>query len=139
MPETTSTRNSGEDWTEEDLQKLRELAEGNTPTGVISLKLGRSEEAVRAKAQAEVISPAPASLRSRRPGPGSRRLARMVQLPRTRPDRRWPLGCGEVASPGYVVPRGAGRGANSWKLMVEFECGAGVRVSKSAARGRMRR
>jgi hypothetical protein len=32
---------------------LRELADGNTPTGVISVKLGRSEHAIRAKAQAE--------------------------------------------------------------------------------------
>jgi hypothetical protein len=43
------------------VQQLRELADGNTPTGVISLRLGRSDDAVRAKAQAEGISLAPAN------------------------------------------------------------------------------
>jgi hypothetical protein len=61
MAETESTRNSGEEWTEADVQQLRDLADGNTPTGAISLKLGRSEDAVRAKAQAEGIYLAPAN------------------------------------------------------------------------------
>jgi hypothetical protein len=61
MSEPTSTRNSGEEWTDDDVQQLRELAEGNTPAGAISLRLGRSEDAVRAKAQAEGISLAPAN------------------------------------------------------------------------------
>jgi hypothetical protein len=33
MPETKSTRNSGEDWTEEDLQQLREFAEATLRPG----------------------------------------------------------------------------------------------------------
>jgi hypothetical protein len=59
MAETQSNRNSGEAWTDDDVQQLRELAEGNTPVGVMSLKLGRTEDAVRAKAQAENISLSP--------------------------------------------------------------------------------
>jgi hypothetical protein len=45
-----STRNTGKQWTPEDNRQLRELARGNTPTRVIGLKLGRTEDAVRAKA-----------------------------------------------------------------------------------------
>jgi hypothetical protein len=59
MTDAKSTRNSGEEWTDDDVQQLRDLANGNTPTDVISLRLGRSADAVRAKAQAEGISLAP--------------------------------------------------------------------------------
>jgi hypothetical protein len=59
MAETKSTRNSGQEWTDEDVQALRELAEGNTPVGVMSVKLGRTEDAIRDKAQAEGISLSP--------------------------------------------------------------------------------
>ncbi len=45
-----STRNSGKHWTSKDKQQLRQLARQNTPTRVIGLKLGRSEDAVRSKA-----------------------------------------------------------------------------------------
>jgi len=40
---------------------LRQLAKGNTPTGVISLKLGRTPIAIRGKAQREGISLKPAN------------------------------------------------------------------------------
>jgi hypothetical protein len=40
---------------------LRSLAKGNTPTGVLSLKLERPEGAVRSKAQREGISLKPAN------------------------------------------------------------------------------
>ena len=43
-------------WTEADLRKLKSLARGNTPTGVISLKLQRPVAAIRSKAQREGIS-----------------------------------------------------------------------------------
>lgn len=43
-------RNSGTPWSKEDVQQLRSLARDNTPTRVIGLKLGRTEDAVRAKA-----------------------------------------------------------------------------------------
>jgi len=40
---------------------FRQLAKGNTPTGVISLKIGRTETAIRGKPQREGISLAPAN------------------------------------------------------------------------------
>jgi hypothetical protein len=49
-------RNSGNAWTSSDINELQRLAAGNTPTRVIGLKLGRSEDAVRAKASEEGIS-----------------------------------------------------------------------------------
>lgn len=45
-----STRNSGKAWSRADEAKLRQLAKGNTPTRVIGLKLGRTENAVRSRA-----------------------------------------------------------------------------------------
>lgn len=50
------TRNAGQAWTSEEVQTLRKLARENTPTRVIGLKLGRTEEAVRAKASELGIS-----------------------------------------------------------------------------------
>ncbi|WP_433169244.1 hypothetical protein [Kribbella sp. CA-247076] len=58
MPETTR-RNSGHEWTENEIAELRELAGGNTPVGVMSVKLGRTEDAIRSKAQSEGISLSP--------------------------------------------------------------------------------
>lgn len=43
-------------WTTSDIDRLRELAEENTPTRVIGLKMGRTEDAIRSKAAAEHIS-----------------------------------------------------------------------------------
>lgn len=43
-------RNSGKSWTDNAESQLRSLANKNTPTGVIGLKLGRTEDAVRSKA-----------------------------------------------------------------------------------------
>lgn len=48
-----SNRNSGGRWTGDDLSMLKRLAKENTPTRVIGLKLGRTEEAVRSKARKE--------------------------------------------------------------------------------------
>lgn len=45
-----STRNSGKQWSSNDKVNLAKLAEQNTPTRVIGLKLGRSAEAVYTKA-----------------------------------------------------------------------------------------
>lgn len=53
---TKSTRNTGKPWTKDDVRQLKELAKKNTPTRVIALKLGRTENAVRSKAQAEGVS-----------------------------------------------------------------------------------
>lgn len=43
-------RNSGKPWTATETMKLKDLAKHNTPTRVIGLKLGRTEDAVRSKA-----------------------------------------------------------------------------------------
>jgi len=48
--------NSGKSWTDTDLDKLQKLAKGNTPTGLIAYKLGRSEASVYGKASTEGIS-----------------------------------------------------------------------------------
>ena len=48
MPKTPP--NSGKSWTGADDQQLRKEAAGNTPTRVIALHLGRSEDAVRSRA-----------------------------------------------------------------------------------------
>jgi hypothetical protein len=45
-----------EPWSRDDVRMLKQLAKANTPTGVISLKMGRTETAVRGKAQREGIS-----------------------------------------------------------------------------------
>lgn len=45
-----STRNSGKNWTPAQERDLKQLAQENTPTRVIGLKLGRTENAVRNKA-----------------------------------------------------------------------------------------
>ena len=50
------TRNSGKSWSRVDVLQLRRLANQNTPTRIIGLKLGRTEGAVRAKASEENIS-----------------------------------------------------------------------------------
>ena len=50
------TRNTGKEWTSKDISNLRQLAKQNTPTRVIGLKLGRTEDAVRSKASKNNIS-----------------------------------------------------------------------------------
>ena len=54
-------RRSREPWSAQDVRQLRTLAKGNTPTGVISLKLQRPPAAIRSKAQREGISLKPAN------------------------------------------------------------------------------
>jgi len=51
-----STRNNGKPWTRVEVTELRQFARKNTPTRVIGLKLGRTENAVRTKARDEKIS-----------------------------------------------------------------------------------
>ncbi len=51
-----STSNSGKQWTSQDIKKLNDLSQGNTPTRLIALKLGRTESAVRSKANEKDIS-----------------------------------------------------------------------------------
>ena len=49
-------KNHGSPWSPDDDARLRELARQNTPTRVIGLKLGRTEDAVRNHASEEGIS-----------------------------------------------------------------------------------
>jgi len=51
-----SNRNSGKQWTPTEVKQLRGLAQGNTPTRVIGLKLGRTPAAVQSKASEKGIS-----------------------------------------------------------------------------------
>ena len=48
--------NHGKPWTGEQVQKLNELAKGNTPTRVIGIKLGRTPVSVQGKASEKGIS-----------------------------------------------------------------------------------
>jgi hypothetical protein len=54
-------RRLGQPWSDDEVRRLRTLARGNTPTGVLSLKLGRPPAAIRSKAQREGISLKPAN------------------------------------------------------------------------------
>lgn len=56
-----STKNTGKPWTQEDVAQLKELAAGNTPTGIIGLKLGRTKGSIQSKASQEGISLQPAN------------------------------------------------------------------------------
>jgi hypothetical protein len=51
-----STRNTGNPWTPAEVKQLRQEAKGNMPTRVMGVKHGRTEDAIRAKAQSEGIS-----------------------------------------------------------------------------------
>lgn len=51
-----STRNSGKPWSSSDKQALKQLANKDTPTRVIGLKLGRTAEAVQNKASEMGVS-----------------------------------------------------------------------------------
>jgi len=58
-----TAKKSGQDWTPAQVQELRRLAAGNTPTRVIGLKLERTEAGVRGKASSEGISLKPTNQR----------------------------------------------------------------------------
>ena len=49
-------KNHGKQWSDEEIDQLRGLAEGDTPTRVIGLRLGRTPDAVTNKASEEGIS-----------------------------------------------------------------------------------
>lgn len=51
-----STRNTGKTWSSSDVRDLKQLAQENTPTRVIGLKLGRTEDAIRTKASEKSVS-----------------------------------------------------------------------------------
>lgn len=51
-----STRNTGKPWTPANNTQLRHLAAQNTPTRVIGLLMGRTENAVRSQASEQGVS-----------------------------------------------------------------------------------
>jgi hypothetical protein len=51
-----SPSNHGKQWSPAEVQQLKQLAQQNTPTRVIGLKMGRTEDAVRAKAGETSVS-----------------------------------------------------------------------------------
>lgn len=53
---TKKPTNQGKPWTPQEVQQLQKLANQNTPTRVIGLKMGRSEDAVYSKSRNEGIS-----------------------------------------------------------------------------------
>lgn len=56
-------KNSGLRWRSSDVQELKKLAKGNTPTRIMGLKLGRTPEAVQKKANEEGVSLKPTNQR----------------------------------------------------------------------------
>lgn len=46
----STPKNHGKPWTPAQDQQLRELARGNTPTRVMGVKMGRSEDSIRSRA-----------------------------------------------------------------------------------------
>ena len=54
-----NNRNSGKEWKPAEIKEIKSLAAKNTPTRVIGLKLGRTEDAVRNKASENKISLSP--------------------------------------------------------------------------------
>jgi hypothetical protein len=64
-------KNHGQLWTGQQDKTLRQLARANTPTRVIGLKLGRTEDAVRQRASEKNIS-----LRPTNQSPSNRRRGR---------------------------------------------------------------
>lgn len=51
--------NHGKPWIPQDVQKLRILAEQNTPTRVIGLKLGRTEDSIYSQSSQAGVSLSP--------------------------------------------------------------------------------
>lgn len=52
----TDPKNHGKRWTPSEIKELKNLSKGNTPTGLIAHELGRTKDAVEAKASEENIS-----------------------------------------------------------------------------------
>ena len=48
--------NHGKAWTSPQDAQLRQLANGNTPTRIIGLKMGRTEDAIRDRASEQGVS-----------------------------------------------------------------------------------
>ena len=59
MAKAAYVKNAGKPWTPAEVKQLKELAQANTPTRVIGLKLGRPVGGVQAKASEQKVSLAP--------------------------------------------------------------------------------
>ena len=59
-------RRANKEWKRDEVRQLKDLADGNTPTRVIALKLQRTADAVYAKASDKNISLKPTDRRSNR-------------------------------------------------------------------------
>lgn len=59
MEDRMANENDGKPWTGDDLNQLKTLITENTPTGLIAMKLGRTEDAIRDKCKVEGLSLAP--------------------------------------------------------------------------------
>jgi hypothetical protein len=90
MPETTSSRNSGHEWTQEQVRQLRELAEGNTPVGGDEHEARRTEDAIRSKVQSK--EECNFSRRTRSAKAGTIRARRSAGRARSATSCRWPTG-----------------------------------------------
>jgi hypothetical protein len=51
-----TAKNNGKPWSPAQVQQLKTLAAGNTPTRVIGLKMGRTPTAVQSKASTEGVT-----------------------------------------------------------------------------------
>lgn len=49
-------KNHGKSWTPAQDRQLRDLARGNTPTRVMGLKMGRTEDSIRSRAADKGVS-----------------------------------------------------------------------------------
>lgn len=56
MEMAKTPKNHGKSWSNQDVSKLEKLVKGNRPTGLLAYELGRTEEAIRAKASELEIS-----------------------------------------------------------------------------------
>ncbi|MBX9865208.1 MAG: hypothetical protein K2Y42_20895 [Hyphomicrobium sp.] len=48
--------NHGKQWKPAEVKQLKQLAKGNTPTGLIAHKMGRTEDSIRSKASETDVS-----------------------------------------------------------------------------------
>lgn len=58
-----TAKNNGKKWTKQDDTQLKKLAEENTPTRIIGLKMGRTPEAIQTMASKKKISLKPTNQR----------------------------------------------------------------------------
>ncbi len=55
--------NHNKPWSKQEVRELEQLAKGNTPTRIIGLKMGRTEDSIRSKSNDRNISLKPTNQR----------------------------------------------------------------------------